>query len=241
METIFSKVLERLPDVHRWVEPRALLLRATCDVFGYQEAPELSVIVRDEDGETLFVIGNPGVPVVKSVLRQSPNVREVVATQQYATKLVGLLPGWSRTTIFVHRLRDSARLVVNVGVVETMIRPLVTRIEGMDLDLSREFERNANDHWIATAFTPQRVPIAGCYAGAITETLWDVAVDTAKAYRRQGYARSCVAHMVMKMRKEAQPKEPVWQAAEDNPASCRLAKKLGFERVDELAWFRKDD
>ncbi len=189
METIFSKVLDRLPDAHRWVEPRALLLRATCDVFGYEEAAELSVIVRDEDGKTMFVIGSPGVPVVESVLRQSPDVREVIATQEYVSNLVGLLPGWSRTSIFVHRLKNPERLVVNFR----------------------------------------------------TVTLWEVAVDTVEPHRRKGYAGLCVAHMVMKMRREAQPKEPVWQAAEDDPASCRLAEKLGFERADELAWFRRDE
>jgi predicted GNAT family acetyltransferase len=35
----------------------------------------------------------------------------------------------------------------------------------------------------------------------------------------------------------AQGKQPVWQSEEDNPASWRLAQKLGFVPVDELALF----
>jgi hypothetical protein len=34
-----------------------------------------------------------------------------------------------------------------------------------------------------------------------------------------------------------QGKQPVWQAVEENPASWRLAQKLGFVPVDELALF----
>jgi RimJ/RimL family protein N-acetyltransferase len=36
---------------------------------------------------------------------------------------------------------------------------------------------------------------------------------------------------------EGQGKRPVWGASEDNPASWRLARKLGFAPVDELALF----
>jgi hypothetical protein len=35
-----------------------------------------------------------------------------------------------------------------------------------------------------------------------------------------------------------QGKQPVWAALEENPASWRLAWKLGFAVVDELALFR---
>jgi hypothetical protein len=38
-----------------------------------------------------------------------------------------------------------------------------------------------------------------------------------------------------------QGKEPVWQAARDNPPSWRLAEELGFEPVDELAFLRRAD
>jgi RimJ/RimL family protein N-acetyltransferase len=37
---------------------------------------------------------------------------------------------------------------------------------------------------------------------------------------------------------ENQGKQPVWQAEEGNPASWRLAQKLGFVEVDELALYK---
>jgi RimJ/RimL family protein N-acetyltransferase len=36
---------------------------------------------------------------------------------------------------------------------------------------------------------------------------------------------------------QAQGKQPVWQAEEDNPTSWQLAQKLGFVPMDELALF----
>jgi predicted GNAT family acetyltransferase len=81
--------------------------------------------------------------------------------------------------------------------------------------------------------------VAFCYAGATTESLWDVAIDTVEAHRRQGHAGRCAAFMIRRMRTFG--KEPVWQSADDNPASWRLAAKLGFERVAELTWFRRDE
>lgn len=74
--------------------------------------------------------------------------------------------------------------------------------------------------------------MAFCYAGATTESLWDVAIDTLEAHRRKGHATRAFTFMARHM--AAQGKQPVWQALEENPASWRLAEKLGFEAVDEL-------
>jgi len=81
--------------------------------------------------------------------------------------------------------------------------------------------------------------VAFCYAGATTESLWDVAIDTVEAHCRQGHAGRCAAFMIRRMRTFG--KERVWQAAEDNPSSWRLAAKLGFEAIAELTWFRRDE
>ena len=98
-----------LPDVHRWVEARALLLAESCDVLEFRAAPELSAIVRDAEGTALFVIGNPDASVVEMVLRRSPLVQEVVAGNEHVALLGALLPQWSCSTIVVHRLRDAGR------------------------------------------------------------------------------------------------------------------------------------
>ena len=97
-----------------------------------------------------------------------------------------------------------------------------------------ELEEGPRLGLIAATFV-DRQPVSFCYAGAITETWWDIAVDTLPAHRRRGYAALCVAFMIRHMR--AGGKHPVWQAVEDNPASWMLARKLGFDAIDELALF----
>ena len=95
-------------------------------------------------------------------------------------------------------------------------------------------KNGAEQSLIAAAFV-NRQPVSFCYAGAMTESLWDVSIDTLPGYRRRGYAALCVTYLIYHML--AKGRHPVWQALEDNPASWRLARKLGFVPVDELALF----
>ncbi|HEY1013445.1 MAG TPA: GNAT family N-acetyltransferase, partial [Herpetosiphonaceae bacterium] len=79
-------------------------------------------------------------------------------------------------------------------------------------------------------------PVAFCYAGSLTETLWDVSIDTLPAERRRGYAGQCAAWLIRRW--AARGKAPVWQAVTDNPPSWRLALKLGFAPCAELVYFQ---
>jgi predicted GNAT family acetyltransferase len=79
-------------------------------------------------------------------------------------------------------------------------------------------------------------PVSFCCAEDETEGLWDIAIDTLEGHRRRGHAARCVAWMVAEMRRRG--KEPVWAAEETNPASLRLAAKLGFVPADELVLFQ---
>ena len=85
---------------------------------------------------------------------------------------------------------------------------------------------------VALSLVGDRVA-AVCAAGAVTETLWDVGIDTVAEHRRRGHAtaafRALAAHMA------ATGRQPVWGAEDDNVASLRLAAKLGFEPAGHLA------
>ena len=80
-------------------------------------------------------------------------------------------------------------------------------------------------------------PVAFCYAGAVTETLWDVSIDTLELYRRRGFAAQCAAYLIRRLAEDG--KRPVWGAAESNAPSARLAAKLGFTPVDSLVVLRR--
>lgn len=79
---------------------------------------------------------------------------------------------------------------------------------------------------------------AVCAAADVTETLWDVGIDTLEGHRRRGYAVACFHSLAAWM--AAQGRQPVWSAYEDYPPSLALAAKLGFEPVDQIAVLSPD-
>lgn len=75
-------------------------------------------------------------------------------------------------------------------------------------------------------------PVAFAYAPWRSASLFDISVDTVAGARQLGLATIVASTMIRHER--AQGREPVWGADEDNMASRRLAKRLGFEAVDEI-------
>src|SRR5688572_548227 len=102
-------IAKRLPDLPRWVEARALLLSEPCEIFGLKEEPELSLVVREPETGTVFLIGTPEVAAVQAAVQQ--NVRgertgEVIAPLEQTSWLAGVLPQWTHKRIIVHTLPD---------------------------------------------------------------------------------------------------------------------------------------
>ena len=89
---------------------------------------------------------------------------------------------------------------------------------------------------VAAAWIDDR-PVAFCYPCWITETLWDVSIDTLETHRRRGLAARAVRFMIDRMKQEG--REPVWGAMESNVASLKLAVTLGFAPVDDIVVFSR--
>ena len=157
----------------------------------------------------------------------------VVASLDDADWLAQTLPGWSRTRAILHLLHDPSRLPPP-GANVRFLDPSTIEQLAIPEQLRRELRFGAEDSPIMTTFVHDQ-PVAFCYAGSITESLWDVSIDTLPQHRRRGYAALCAAHMIRHM--AAQDKQPVWGAVAENPASWRLAQKIGFAPVDEIALF----
>jgi GNAT superfamily N-acetyltransferase len=158
---------------------------------------------------------------------------QVIAPVEQASWLSRVLPGWSRTRILIHTLPD-LRTLPAVGGEVTFLAPDAIAQLAVDAELLAELTRGAVHSVIAASVEGQR-PVSFCYAGAETESLWDVAIDTVPEYWRRGHAARCAVHMIRHM--HARGRQAVWQATDDNPASWRLAHKLGFVQVDELTLF----
>jgi hypothetical protein len=75
-------------------------------------------------------------------------------------------------------------------------------------------------------------PAAFAYAPARSARWFDVSVDTLPAARQLGLGAIVAVALIRAER--AAGREPVWGATDDNPASLRLAARLGFAPVDEL-------
>jgi GNAT superfamily N-acetyltransferase len=91
---------------------------------------------------------------------------------------------------------------------------------------------------IVAALAPDGTPVAFCYADAVTEAWWDVAVDTLEPFQRQGHASRAVAAQVARF--ASRGKAPLWGALESNEASLAMAAGLGFVAVDaRVVWSRR--
>jgi len=93
-------------------------------------------------------------------------------------------------------------------------------------ELLADLESGAGHSPIAASFV-DGAPVSFCYAGTMTASHWDVAVDTLEAHRNRGHAMSCVTFMIHHMRRTG--REPLWGVLDTNHASRRLAEKLGFD------------
>lgn len=222
---------ERLPDLPRWVEARDLLLGGGCEVFGLQEAPELSFAVRDPADGLVAVIGTPAAEAIQAAVQQPQGGGTVIAPLAQKAYLTQVLPEWNTTRAILHLLGDAPQLPeIPRGTVRFLDAAALDRLRAPE-DLLQELKTGAEHSPIAAVYIEEQ-PVSFCYASAVTESLWDVSIDTLPGYRRCGYAALCVTFMIRHM--QAEGKQPVWAAVEENPASWRLAEKLGFVPVDEL-------
>lgn len=226
---------DRLPDVPRWVEARDLLRGGRCEILGLREEPELSFVVRDTEAlGGIFVVGAPADDAILAAAARDTGGGSLVARLDQAKRIARLLPAWDATRAVLHRLGDAPRLPeVAPGQVRVLEPGELGRLD-LPRELAAELADAAEGSPIAAALA-DGWPVSFCYAGSITETLWDISIDTLPEHRRRGYAALCVTHLIHHM--HARGKQPVWASVIGNPASWMLARKLGFVPVDEVALF----
>lgn len=225
---------DRLPDLPRWVEARALLLESDCEIIGLQTSPTLAFILQETDAHIWFVIGQPDLTIIQAAVQPALRRGEVLTPLEHASWLAPALPGWRSREILVHTLPDTRRLPALTGAPVGFLDPALIPALSIDPELKTELLEGASASPVAAVFDNQ-LPVSFCYAGAVTESLWDIAVDTVPEHRRQGYAGLSATFMIEHQRRHG--KQPVWQALVDNPDSWRLAARLGFEVIDHLALF----
>ena len=76
--------------------------------------------------------------------------------------------------------------------------------------------------------------IAIGYTSAISGGYADVGVHTSADWRGRGFATACAS--LVANRAQRMGLTPVWSTSDDNPASIKIAEKIGFERVSSRAY-----
>ena len=248
--------LRALPDLPRWVETRDLLLN-DCDLWVGEVTPEHGCFVAwDDEDELASLVHWPDRLVPSGALlagwldaarRAAGDCSELLSFGAARSLLAGPLDGWSAESVAVFALGDW----IGPGdhgelVAAQRFRSWVEegRLQHLEAEVLEELTDVASDgQEIAVAFAQHDsapLPVSFCYAASLSESLWDVSIDTVPSHRRRGHAQIAVRSMIEAM---AQPgrggRAPVWCAAASNPASSSLARRLGFIQVDAIDYWQR--
>ncbi|HET9480469.1 MAG TPA: GNAT family N-acetyltransferase [Candidatus Polarisedimenticolia bacterium] len=246
-----SALLRLLPDGPIHVEARALLLSGRCRVEAAPD-PARGFVVGALDAPLVCVAGMPPAGAIRRAVQRARAVSaagapppalpvDVICGIAAADHLAGVLPGWVCEKAVIHALPGAAgagrrhRPDVRGAQVRLLAQDEAGLLSHLPGPLCAEMAREIRARPIAAAFAGGRAA-ACCAASWLTESLGDVSIETLEEHRGRGLATACADLMIDTMRRSG--REPVWGAFVSNTASLRLAAKLGFEPVGELAVFR---
>ena len=168
---------------------------------------------------------------IRQAAKKASSVVQVIAPSEQIKHVSRALSDWKFTRAILHTLPDRSRLSPPLPGTVRFLEPAEVRNSAIPESLARELEIGAEHSPIAATFADGQ-PVSFAYAGSITESLFDISIDTLPDHRRRGYAALCVSHLIQHMHEQG--KQPVWGATADNTASASLARKLGFVPADEL-------
>ena len=214
-----------LPDEARWVYARSLLLSGDAHVRSGTAGDGALVL----DPATAVLVGRADLELLREALADPPQ-RALLLEEDALTGVRAALPGWTPRLIVVHRHPEPypADTPPAPGVVVSA--PLDP---GVLAGLPADVRADAQDAPAAAVSVVDGVPVAVCAVSDMTETLWDVGIDTIKPARRQGHATAVFLALAAAM--AAQGRQPVWAAYQDHPPSLALAARLGFRPVARMA------
>ncbi|GEM_PF-680494 len=241
-------VLDCLPDIPRWIEARSMLLNGRGMVLAFHSDPETgsecSAERRAETKGALLqqdiglgvVIGKPDMDLI---FQLSELADEIICPIENAVHCAKALNGWSKeaATIFLRddqiplpQLATSHQRVLRTGE--------LTEIDDLPELLFEELEEEQQAGTKIYCATEDDRPLAFCYPGSLSETYWDISIDTLEAHRREGHATRSVIYAINQM--EKQHRKPAWAAVDSNTGSRAMAGSLGFTSIDRLMVFTRN-
>jgi hypothetical protein len=224
-------LLARLPDLPRWVELRALLLSGRGDVVAFDPDP-LAAAVADAPFGSAFVVGRPPFAAMGEALAIAGLSGTLMTTGESVAWVREALPELAAEPAIIHELPPGAAIApVGPGQVRHL-DPAEVEMLILPADLREELRAAVSAGTPIAAAVADGKPVAFCYAGSVTESLWDVSIDTLGPWQRRGYAARAARFEITRFHRLN--RRPVWGAVESNAPSRALASKLGFVPVDAL-------
>jgi len=227
-----------LPDIPRWVEVRSMLLHGRAQLIGPVGSSPPAFVVLHTDGDQAVAVGRAS---RAAILEAATTADEILAATEDTSWVAGALPEWKvESALLFRRPVDSVLPKVLAGTVRFLTAREVADLTDAPASFVPASLRDdlrlahAEGTPIAAAFD-EGSATAFCYAGSITETLWDISIDTLERYRRRGHAMNVVSFLVEYY--ASRGKQPVWGALFSNRASQSLAARLGFAVVGSLSVF----
>ncbi len=228
-----SDLALRLPDTPRWVETRFMLLRDEAVVTGLVNGGA-SFVARSTRWPLVAVVGRPEPDAIRAAASEAGDTATVLTSEEGAAHVGTALPGWTVGGADIHAWPADRPLPGPQDDVRLLTPSEVRELPGVPTDLHAELTLAAEYSPVSAAFAAGR-PGAFCYATAITESLWDISIDTLEPFRRRGLAAGAARHLIHVFSGDG--RAPVWGAADDNEPSRSLARKLGFVPAERLALF----
>lgn len=202
-----------LPDEPRWVEAHGI----AADPASWRRALGSGGAVGSDRARLVVAYGEADPGALRALAAEFAGHAFLVVAEELAATL-----GRRVERAILHTLPDPDALPDLEG---ATLLPDHAQVPPALADELRGVER------VWTAYV-DGAPVSFAYAPWRSARWFDISVDTLPGSRQLGLATIVAAAMIRDER--ALGREPVWGADENNAASLRLAKRLGFVAVDEL-------
>jgi hypothetical protein len=213
-----------LPDVPRWVEAHGI----AADPDGWQRPLGAGIAIGHDAMKLAVITGDADPQAARGLAAELPHHTLLFAIERDDLASAVRASARPLARAILHVLADASRLPEDTGAeqlaptaaLDSVPRPLADELA---------WARARGPIWCAHV---DGEPASFAFAPWRSKAWFDVSVDTLPAARQLGLATVVASAMIRDER--ARGREPVWGADETNIASLRLAKRLGFEPMDEI-------
>ena len=235
------RLVETIDETPETVIPIHLLTQGTCKAYAVGDPASSDAVIVQSDSLRAEPFGLGGdAQGLWDLLRHLDDWTVVDVSPEVAPRLGALIrdaPG-KRVCYYgdvYHTLTVPAPLIDEPAVRE-LTRDDMGLLEAAGVDgadfrgaLPALIEEGA----VAGAVVDGRI-VGTAQTAAITDRYVDIGVGTDEPWRGRGFATAAASIVARRVRETG--RTPVWSCGEDNMASLRVARKLGFEEVSRLTY-----